>query len=122
MKKIPDSELEIMMVIWDAGCEVSSDYIMSKLDKDWARPTVLNFLSRLCERGYLACEKNGRQNCYRAIISIDEYQKSALGDFVAKLFHNSPASLIASLWDGGKISEDERDALRRYIDGEKGDA
>lgn len=52
MKKIPDSELEIMMIIWGAQAAVTSDYIMERTDKDWAKPTVLNFLSRLCERAY----------------------------------------------------------------------
>lgn len=116
MKKIPDSELEIMMVIWEADGEVTSDYIIERLDKDWAKPTVLNFLSRLCERGYLECEKRSRLNYYRPTVGIDEYRKSALGDFMARLFHNSPSSLIASLWDGGTISESEREELKRFIE------
>ena len=116
MKKIPDSELEIMMVIWDAPQEVTSDYIIERLNKTWAKPTVLNFLSRLCERGYLECEKRGRHNYYRPTVGIDEYRKSALGDFMARLFHNSPSSLIASLWDGGAISDSEREELKRFIE------
>ncbi len=43
IKKLPDSELEIMMVIWDANESVTSDYIMEKLSKSWAKTTVLNF-------------------------------------------------------------------------------
>ena len=116
MKKIPDSELEIMMLIWDAPDAVTSDYIMERIDKDWAKPTVLNFLSRLCERGYLECEKQGRQNFYRPKIGVEEYRKSALGDFIARLYHNSPVSLVASLWDGGAISKEEREELRDYIE------
>lgn len=116
MKKIPDSELEIMMIIWDAHEAVTSDYVMERIGRDWAKPTVLNFLSRLCERGYLGCEKCGRYNVYRPEIGLDEYRKNALGDFMARLFHNSPKSLIASLWDGGAITAEERSELRSFIE------
>ena len=46
IKRIPDSELEIMMIIWEADKPVSSAYIIEKLkgEKDWAHTTVLNFL------------------------------------------------------------------------------
>jgi len=52
IKKLPDSELEIMMIIWNADEKVTSDYIMVKLDKTWQKTTVLNFLIRLCDRGF----------------------------------------------------------------------
>lgn len=52
IKKLPDSELEIMMIIWDADEKVTSDYIMEKLNKTWQKTTVLNFLTRLCDRGF----------------------------------------------------------------------
>lgn len=117
MKKIPDSELEIMMIIWGAQAAVTSDYIMERTDKDWAKPTVLNFLSRLCERGYLECKKSGRYNVYSPTVSVEEYRRNALGDFMERLFNNSPKSLIASLWDGGGISADERAELKSFIAG-----
>ena len=36
MKKLPESELEIMLIVWDAQKAVTSDYIMDRLDKTWA--------------------------------------------------------------------------------------
>lgn len=62
--RIPDSELEIMMIIWDAGGGVNTDYITARLDRGWAAPTVLKLLDRLCERGFLKCRKDGRLNMY----------------------------------------------------------
>ena len=62
MKRLPESELRLMMIIWDAGEPVASPYILEKLvgEKDWAKTTVLNFLSRLVDRGFLTIEKRGR--------------------------------------------------------------
>ena len=52
-KKIPEAELEIMLVVWDAKEAVTSEYIMTRLDKDWTKPTLLKLLTRLAERGFL---------------------------------------------------------------------
>ena len=59
LKRLPDSELKLMMIIWDAGEPVASPYILDKLvgEKTWAKTTVLNFLSRLVDRGFLTTEK-----------------------------------------------------------------
>ncbi len=116
MKRLPDSELEIMMIIWDAKEDVTSEYIMQRIEKKWAKPTVLNFLARLCERGFLERAKDGRQNIYRPTVGIDEYQKRAARDFVKRVFHNSPTGLLAALWDSGEISREERQMLKDYIE------
>ena len=55
---LPNSELEIMMAIWEAKKPVSRPEIDEKLsEKNWQAPTVLKFLSRLTEKGFLKCEK-----------------------------------------------------------------
>jgi len=57
-----------MMIIWDAEEKVTSDYLMEHLDKTWQKTTVLNFLNRLCERGFLQCHKEGRLNIYEPLV------------------------------------------------------
>ena len=68
IKKLPEAELEIMLVVWDAQGPVTSDYIMERLEKDWTKPTLLNLLTRLCGRGFLRCDKEGRHNVYSVLI------------------------------------------------------
>ena len=53
VKKIPDAELEIMLIAWEAEEAVTSDYIMERLHKEWTKPTLLKLLTRLCEREFL---------------------------------------------------------------------
>jgi BlaI family penicillinase repressor len=114
--KIPDSELEIMMVIWDADAEVTSDYIMEHLDKAWMKTTVLNFLSRLCDRGFLSCTKKGRQNIYSAQVKKEDYLKRESRSFLQKLYHGSLTGLVASLYDGKIVSKEELEKLKRFIE------
>jgi BlaI family penicillinase repressor len=118
-QKLPDSELEIMMVVWDAKGRVTSDYIMDNLDKTWQKTTVLNFLARLCDRGFLKYHKDGRINVYESLINKDEYLKKESKSFLRKLHRNSITSLVASLYDGKNISQEDLDELRQFIEGAK---
>ncbi|HBV67513.1 MAG TPA: CopY family transcriptional regulator, partial [Clostridiales bacterium] len=51
IKRLPESELDIMMIIWESNEDVTSAYVMEKLpeEKKWATTTVLNFLARLVD-------------------------------------------------------------------------
>lgn len=120
-KKLPEAELEIMLVIWEADGSVTSDYIMERLDKDWTKPTLLNLLTRLCSRGFLQCTKDGRHNLYTVLIPREAYVQEASGTLLQKLHHNSLTSLVASLYDGQKVSKADLEELKRFIeDAEEG--
>ena len=116
IKKLPDSELEIMMIIWNADEKVTSDYIMDKLDKTWLKTTVLNFLTRLCDRGFLKCHKEGRFNIYEVLIEKEDYLQKESKSFLQKMHHNSLTSLVASLYDGQNISKEDLAELKRFIE------
>ena len=54
MKKLPDAELELMMIIWEAEEPVTRMYIEDHMDegRDVLPNTVLSLLSRLEKRGF----------------------------------------------------------------------
>lgn len=115
IQKIPDAELEIMNVIWDAEKSVNSDYIMERLQKDWARPTLLNLLNRLYDRGFVDFYKQGKFKMYSPRVKKDEYLKKESNSFFKKMHYKSVTSLVASLYDGGSISSEELEELERFI-------
>ena len=47
MKRLPDSELELMMIIWDAGRGITRNEIEERLPQDrrLSATTILSFLS-----------------------------------------------------------------------------
>lgn len=118
IKKLPDSELEIMMIIWEAGGPVSSSYLMEKLqgEKSWAATTVLNFLARLAERGFLKVEKQGRINIYSPMIKEKDYIEAESRSFLEKLHKSSLKSFVAALYDGRTLSSEDAEELKSYID------
>ncbi|HPC99965.1 MAG TPA: BlaI/MecI/CopY family transcriptional regulator [Acetivibrio sp.] len=116
VKKLPDSELEIMMVVWNAEEKVTSDYIMANLDKTWQKTTVLNFLTRLCDRGFLKYHKEGRLNVYEPLVNKEEYLQKESKSFLQKLHNNSLKSLVTSLYDGKNISKEDLEELKKFIE------
>lgn len=118
VRRLGDAELEIMLAIWEAGEPVTSPYVHEKLKgrRDWALPAVITSLNRLVEKGFLACEKQGRSNRYRALVSEEDYKASEGRGILDRLYGSSCRSLVASLVDGGKIGRAELEDLRAYLD------
>ena len=118
MKRLPDSELELMMIIWESKEPVSSAYLMEKLEgeKDWATTTVLNFLARLVDRGFLKVEKQGRINLYTPLISEKDYIETESRSFLERMHKSSLKSFVAALYDGKTISAKDAEELKHYID------
>ncbi|MCL2704128.1 MAG: BlaI/MecI/CopY family transcriptional regulator [Defluviitaleaceae bacterium] len=124
VSRLPDAELEIMKVIWKCGGETTSAVIMNKLEgkKDWALTTLLNFLARLVDRGFLSVYRNGKTNYYAPVINEDEYLESESKSFLERLHGNSLKSFVASLYNGDGISRRDLDELKSFIDEKAGDA
>ena len=117
-KRLPDSELEIMMLIWEAPGPVTSAQLCQQLEgtHSWAVTTVLNFLSRLVEKGYLAVRREGKVNHYTPLISREAYIEQEGRGPLGRLYGNAIKTLVASLYDSRAIGEEELEELRRYID------
>ena len=118
MKKLGDAELEIMLAIWAAGEPVPSAYVQEKLrgSRDWALPAILTSLSRLVDTGFLACEKRGKSNWYRPLISESEYKTVEGRGIIDRLYGSSFTGMVAALYDGKAIDGDDLAELRKYLD------
>jgi BlaI family penicillinase repressor len=107
--RLPDSELEVMLTIWDAGKSLTTGEVIERLGalNKWHMSTVQKLLTRLVERNYLSCEKNGRLNLYASLIDEQAYREQETKTFIEKLHHNSAKSLIATLVSSKTLSEEE---------------
>lgn len=118
MKRLGDAELEIMLAVWAAGEPVQSTYVQEELrgGRDWALPAVITALNRLVDKGYLACEKRGRGNLYRALIGEEEYKAAEGRGILDRLYGGSFTGMVASLCSGKAIGKDDLAELRQYLD------
>lgn len=116
-RRLGDAELEIMLAIWSADGPVPSTYVHEKLrpSRSWALPAVITSLNRLVEKSFLACEKQGRSNLYRPLISERDYKASESRSFLDRLYGSSFQGLVASLYDSRAIGVEDLEQLRDFL-------
>jgi predicted transcriptional regulator len=106
-----------MSIVWDQGEPVTSTYIMHNLTgRSWALSTVMTVLARLCEKGFLNCDRSTRTNLYSALVDREDYTASESALFMEELHGNSLRSLVSALRNSGNLTRDDIDELRTYLD------
>ena len=118
MKRLSDAELEIMLAVWDAGEPVTSGYVHRRLfpTRNWQLPAVVTAMNRLVEKGFLACDRQGRNNLYRPLVEKQAYMAQESRGILDRLFGGSFKGLVAALYDGEAIGDQDLDDLRKYLD------
>lgn len=121
LKRLPDSELEVMLALWDCGGEASRSQIEEKLaDFHWAVNTINTFLTRLCTRKFISVRKEGKTNYYSPLVSKEEYLAFESRGMLKKLYGGSVSNFVAAFSDGNGIDEKEIEELQSLIDELKG--
>lgn len=118
MKRLHEAELDIMLTVWNEDAPVSSAYILEQLKgkRKWALSTLMTVLTRLTDKGFLVCEKQGWNNLYHAVIGEDDYKENEGKSILKKLYGNSFHNLVTSLYNGKAISKDDLTELQRFLD------
>lgn len=108
MKRISQSELEVMAVLWRESPLAASDVIV-RLDtaKDWNDRTVKTLLARLVDKGALSTAQDGRRYLYAPLITKDAYAGKAARSLSDRLFGGRAAPLVAQLAQGEGLSPDD---------------
>ena len=116
MKRLPESELEIMMIIWEYNRPVNRMEIEERLKKDIAAPTILSFLNRLEAKGFVSVEKIGKINWYTPLIKEEEYLQKESRNILQKMYQNSLKNFVTALYDGDGITSQEMEELKAFIE------
>ncbi len=115
--RLPDSELDIMLVLW------SNDPPMSRMEiekiinikKALAPTTILSLLTRLEKKNYVSVKKEGKTNLYTPLVSQKEYQKNESRTVLEKLYGNSLKQFVASLYQGKKMDKEDIRELSDFL-------
>ena len=116
MKRLPESELEIMMIIWEYKRPVNRMEIEERLKKDIAAPTILSFLNRLEAKGFVSVEKIGKINWYTPLIKEEEYLQKESRNILQKMYQNSLKNFVSALYDGDGLTSQEMEELKAFIE------
>ncbi|MDE5699848.1 MAG: BlaI/MecI/CopY family transcriptional regulator [Lachnospiraceae bacterium] len=118
MKKLSDSEFEIMKILWSRDNPMTSNEILDEMkgQRDWKLASLMTVLARMVEKGYVYCDRSTRTNYYSAVVGEEQYKVEESEQFLDKLFNKSATRLIASLYQGKRFSAEEIKELRTYLD------
>ena len=117
-KRLPDSELELMMIIWDAEGSVTRSEIENRLpaERKLSATTVLSFLSRLQEKGFLEVERDGKTNRYCPLVEKETYLREESRSIWKRLYQNSVGNFMTALGSGEELSDRDLDELQEFLD------
>lgn len=116
-KRLPDSEFDVMKAIWDTVPPVNTGYLMDAVGKSkgWKAPTLISFLGRLEERGFVSSHKQGKERLYEPVADKDKYMQIATASFVEKYHDGSFVKLLDVLYKDKSLSEDDIDGLLAWL-------
>ena len=114
---LTEVELEFMTVLWQIGRGTVRDLI-AKLaaDRNLAYTSVATIMRILEQKNFVTSVKEGKTFVYTPFLAKDAYQSRSLKDLSAKLFDDTPASLVARLVDDDGLSEEALEEIRALLD------
>ncbi len=119
IKRLPDSELEVMQAIWSLESPVARVDIEEVLKDSYpiAMTTLLTLLTRLSEKGFIRIEKVSRSARYYPLVSQQEYLAQQSKNFLQRLCGGNMSTFATALCDSG-ISKEDLAELRELLDKE----
>lgn len=122
-KRLPDTELEIMKIIWHNPVPISTSEVKRKIDEetelDWTQQTLQTLLNRLIAKQYLSKDKRGKEYIYTPLVKEKDYVQYESEQFLKKIHGNSIVGLVKALFDSKKISEEDISELEKMLEEKK---
>ncbi len=110
---LSDAELEVMKILWDRGSGTVRD-VQMKLGKRkrLAFNTVMTFLVRMYNKGYVSRKKVGGLYVYSPKVSKAKILKEAASRVINKVFDGSLDPLVAYIAESRKLSPERIQQLK----------
>lgn len=116
--KLPVSELQIMIILWEGHPEMSRLEIAQALEgnKKLAPTTINTLLFRLEGKKFISVTKKGRTNYYTPLVSKKDYQRRESHLIIDTLFGGSLVNFVTALYDDKKISAEKKEELELFLE------
>lgn len=116
IRKLPDSELEVMQVIWRCEPPVPRAEVERRMKdaRPMAQTTLLTLITRLADKGFLRVEKQGRSSVYTPLVARGDYLAAQSRRFIDRLCGGSLPAFASALCDSG-LTREELEELRELL-------
>ncbi len=113
-----EAELEVLKVLWQRGPSTVRDVDaeLKSQGKNWAYNTILTFLRRLTEKGYVETEKKQAAYVFHARVTQKQLLQQRLQELVEQVCDNASLPLVNALIDGARLSAEDVSRLRELLD------
>jgi predicted transcriptional regulator len=115
MKPLTKAEEQVMLVLWKLGKGFLKDIVDATPEPKPHPNTIATLLKILVEKGFVEFNVQGRNNCYRPLISKTEYGKTSANQLVKGYFEGSAAKLVSQFVSDKTLSLQELEALLLQI-------
>ena len=121
ISRIPDTELEIMQVIWSNPTPITTADVKTVLEKKrrWSIGALQTLLNRLIDRGFLEAGVQGKSKTYVPLVTEEEDLALESSSFLQKLTGHSVTRLVASLYDSKSITDKDLKELKEFIESKR---
>jgi BlaI family penicillinase repressor len=114
--KPTESELEILQVIWKKGqCTVRDVHEELQKSKDAGYTTTLKLMQIMHDKGLVERDTTAKTHLYKALITREQAQKTALDKIISTVFKGSTSDLVIQALGNHRASKDEIDAIKNYL-------
>ena len=112
-------ETLIMRQIWAYEGDIPVQTLVVKLNeeygKNYARTTVVTFLSKLKEKKFVETYRIGKMSFAKALRTEEDYRRKVVQDDMDFWFDGKPSALLAALCEGRKLSKEEAAKIKELI-------
>ena len=112
------AELEVLRTLWDRGPSTVREVLahLSDRGRTLAYTTVLTFLSRLENKGFVSSNKSGLAYVYRAKVSRDRVSRSRIKSLLSELYDGAAGPLVLQLMQSEQLTPGEIRELQKLLE------
>lgn len=116
-KRLTETELELMQIIWRLGEATVHEVIKHLPNHRQLAYTSVSTIIRILEKKDVLSSRKGQGNSYiyTPLIQKLDYEKDSLGHLIKNVFAGTPSSLVRTLVDSTDISEDDLIEIKKIF-------
>ncbi len=115
---IPDSELEVIKVLWDKGQGTVREILESlrAAGREWSYATVATLLDRLETKGMVNSDRSELAFVYRPAVTAQDVRQKRVTSLVDKLYQGEPGLLVLHLLKSHQLDPRQAKEVRAVLD------
>jgi BlaI family penicillinase repressor len=115
--EISDTEMEIMLVVWEQGNPSVRDIVQAVYSQhsQTLHTTVKSLLERLSKKGFVECDRSDHVHRFRARIEREAFVQSRVGKLADSVYSGNVAPVLLSMVEKVRLSKKDRETIEEIL-------